>query len=91
MSADSKKRERTTQIPPEAIEGAAGMYDKTGINSYVVAIDCPKEVDNPNKNNTKTVTGDSHARDVISTSLKEGMSIVAKNGGKPVIKEGPEI
>lgn len=91
MSADSNKRKRNTQIPPEAIAGAAGIHDKTGINSYVVEIDCPKEVDNPDKKNTRTVTGDAYAREVISTELKEGMSIVVKDGGKPVTKDGREI
>ncbi len=88
MSADTDKRKRNTQIPPEAIEGAAGTYDKTEMTGYVVAIDCAREVENPNKNNTITITGDSYARDVVSSiELKEGMRIVAKDGGKPVIKQ----
>lgn len=97
MSADSNKRKRNTQIPPEAIECSAGIYDKTEMTGYVVAIDCARAVENPNKNNTKTVTGDSRARDVVSsTELREGISIVAKDGGRPVVeketkKDGPEI
>lgn len=97
MSAYSKKRKRDTQIPLEAIEGAAGVYDKTEMTGYVATIDCAREVENPNKNNTRTITGDSYARDVVlSTELQQGMNIVAKDGGKPVVKkdtkkDGPEI
>jgi hypothetical protein len=82
MSADNKQRKRNTQIPLEAIECAAGKNDITEMDGYVVAVDCAREVETPNKNNTNTVIGDSYARDVvISTELQPGMTIVAKNGG----------
>ena len=49
------RRERNTQIPEEAIEGAAGRKDNVDMNGYVVEACCEKEVQIPSKNNTKTL------------------------------------
>ncbi len=74
-----------TQIPTEAIEGAAGINDKFIITASTAQI-ISEEKKKPTKKNTKTIIPNSTTRPVLSTDLEQGMSISVENGGKPVDK-----
>ena len=76
-------KKRNTQIPEEAIECAASLKDKFVLNASVTQVVCDKEVTEPNKKNTKTVSSNNVSRPVLSTELAEGMSIKTVDGKKP--------
>lgn len=93
MSAN--KRKRNTQIPLEAIEGAAGINDITIFAPYGYGIFCGKEVEIPTKKNTtmKNINDGVEKREVVNVEdLQPGITIVAKDGGiataKRASKEG---
>lgn len=74
--------ERNTQIPIEAIEGAAGVNDKFDMNASITQICCDKSNDEqPTKSNTKTVMSNPIKRTPISIELMAGMSIKVKSNG----------
>ncbi len=81
----AEENKRNTQIPVEAIEGAATKDDKTEMSYFTLSACCEKHVAEPNKRNTKTVVEDyNKPREVVnSQDLALGMKIVAKDGGKP--------
>lgn len=66
--------ERNTQIPIEAIEGAAGVNDKFDMNASITQICC-------DKSNTNTVMSNPITRTPISTELMAGVIIKVKSNG----------
>lgn len=82
------RRERNTQIPEEAIEGAAGRKDNVDMNGYVVEACCEKEVQIPSKNNTQTKVTGPKTREVISSDLGiNSMEIPVQAGGIKTVKK----
>ncbi len=82
-------KKRNTQIPEEAIQGAATIKDKTEIYASSTEIMCNNDVIKPNKNNSKTESTNSVSRPILlSTELAEGMSIKTEN--TPSAEQGRE-
>lgn len=71
--------DRNTQIPREAIEGAAGINDKFTLNASLTQVICDEKEKKATKKNTKTIMPNSVSRPVLSTELAEGMTIKATN------------
>ena len=86
MSID--KKERNTQIPLEAIEGAAGKDDKFAVCTIDMCLCAERDT-------TKTEIGGYSKREIAPNSmdLVEGMSIKAETGEKKTISrdEEPQI
>ena len=79
---------RRTQIPEEAIEGAAGNKDIVDFVGYTLGICCEKKVEVPDKNNTETKVEDTkEPKEVYSSELGLGMTISAKAGGRSLTRE----
>ena len=82
MSTNNKREKRTLPVPEEVIEGAATRNDSFTITGYWVKSACEKEIEEPKKSNTKTLTEGANQRIVeYSIGLSEGMIIPAKDGG----------
>ncbi len=80
----ANKKQISTQIPREAIEGAVGINDEVN----VVAIDMQQHFkaietgEKPNKKNTKTIILNMVERPIFSTELTKGISIKAETTQK---------
>ena len=69
-------KKRNTQIPEEAIGGAATLNDKTEMHASSTEIMCDNDVIKPNKNNSETrSTNSATIPPVLSTELAKGMII----------------
>ena len=83
------KKERNTQIPLEAIEGAAGQKDRVDMNGGMVQACCEKTIQIPTKKNTKTEMTEAKTRDdIISLELGiDSMEIPVQSGGIKTTKK----